>query len=209
MIEENKFEITEIEKETIKMRLLFMIVYFKDKVVIREDYVDEMFITYENELKKYKELENYENEIWDKTLLSLNLVEMQYRVLLTFICLICQMFEQFLIDIIIDRLKLDKGLFFEDAKLKFREYGFDYENLNSWKKIKELRLLVNVIKHADGYSRNRLQELKPNYFYDNANDMIKNTINDMKLNIEEKDFFEYCTAIMEFINDMPSCFEKE
>lgn len=209
MIEGNKFEITEIEKETIKMRLLFMVVYFKDRVVVREDYINEIFNSYDEELKEYKVLENYENEIWDKTLLSWNLVEIQYRMLLTFICLICQMFEQFLIDIIIEKLNLKKGLYFNNAKDKFKEYGFNYENLNSWEKIKELRLLVNVIKHADGESKNKLQAIKPSYFYNNANDMIKNTINDMKLNIEAKDFFEYCTAIMEFINDMPSCFEKE
>ena len=81
--------------------------------------------------------------------------------------------------------------------------------MKSWDKINELRLLVNVIKHADGNSRNELQNIRPDLFYDSPSDTINNTINDMKLNITSKDFFEYCSKIIEFINDMPGCFEKE
>lgn len=206
MVEIDRFEISLEEKEMIKMRLLFMIVYFKDRVIVREEYVDKMFSDYNEE---FKEIEDCTNEVYGKALMVLNLIEIQYRLELTFLCLVCQMFEQFLIDIIVDRLKLDKGLYFEDVKFKFNEYGFDCESINSWKKIEELRLLVNVIKHADGKSREKLQKIKPNYFYCDPKDMIKNTINDMKLNIETKDFFSYCTAIIEFINKMPNRFEKE
>lgn len=210
MTDIDKFEITSIEKETIKMRLLFTVAYFKDRVIVREDYVNKIFEDYNKELDKNEILNVNENddEVWNRALLAVQLVEIQYRMMLMFTSLVYQMFEQFLINIIIEKLGLKKGLYFSDAQKIYNEYGFYFKNMKSWNKLYELGLLVNVIKHADGDSRRRLQEMRSDYFYDNQNDMIKNTINDMKLNITEKDFFEYCSKIIEFIDDMPESFEK-
>lgn len=38
------------------------------------------------------------------------------------------------------------------------------ETFKSWKKIKELRLLANVVKHADGYSCEKLKKKRPDLF---------------------------------------------
>lgn len=205
MQEIDRFEIFPIEKETIKIRLFFTIIYFKDRVLLREDYIDKVL----NEYKRENELEKNEPDIWETTLLVEQLVEIDYRMMLMYLSLICQMFEQFLLNIIIEKLNLQKGIDFGDLNEKFKEYGFDFKAVSSWDKIYELRTLVNVIKHADGSSKNKLIELRPYYFYDNANNMIKNTINDMKLNIKAKDFFEYANAIMKFIDEMPNVYKKE
>lgn len=162
----------------------------------------------DKEIKKDEIVSNDDRKWW-KALLSIEIIEIQYRMLLMFITLICQMYEQFLLDIIIKKLEFKRGIYFNKVQEIYNEYGFDFKNMKSWDKVNELRLLVNVIKHADGNSRNELQNIRPDFFYDSPSDTINNTINDMKLDITSKDFFEYCSKIIEFINDMPGCFEKE
>lgn len=201
----DKFSILPIEKETIKIRIIFTIEYFKDKVFLGEDYFDQVL----NEYKQEKVKENEIQEAWDTTLLTTQLLEIQYRMILMYISLICQMFEQFVINQIIEKLELNKGIYFLKAKDKFKLYGFEFEILDSWKKIEELRLLVNVIKHGDGDSKNKLQEIRKDLFYSEKNEMLRNSINDMTLNITAKDFFEYCKSIIEFIEQMPTTYEKK
>ena len=204
----DRFEVTPIEKETIKLRLLLTISYFNDRVFPKADYMDNILNECDKEIKKDEIVSNDDRKWW-KALLSIEIIEIQYRMLLMFITLICQMYEQFLLDIIIKKLEFERGIYFNKVQEIYNEYGFDFKNMKSWDKINELRLLVNVIKHADGNSRNELQNIIPDLFYDSPSDTINNTINDMKLNITSKDFFEYCSKIIEFINDMPGCFEKE
>lgn len=195
----NRFEIISDEKEMIKTRLMFTVSYYGDRVLIRETYIDQV-------LNEYREKKD--EDIRETTLITIQLLEIDYRMLLMYLCMISQMFEQFLIDIIVRNLNLEKGIRFTDVIKKFQEYGFVFEEISSWEKIVELRLLVNVIKHADGQSKDKLQKIREDYFYD-KNKMINNAINDMKLNIRAKDFFEYATAIVNFINDMPTCYEKK
>jgi|SRR5215472_13366004 len=42
--------------------------------------------------------------------------------------------------------------------------GVDLRALNSWNSINELRLLANVVKHAEGNSSEELRELRPDLF---------------------------------------------
>lgn len=204
----NEFEISKIDKEVIKMRIFFIVSYYGDKVLIREEYVNEVFQNYDEELNK-NEIIDKNNCAWGLALLTLQIFEIQYRVTLTFISLIRQMFEQFLTEILIEKLDLKKGLYFSEVKDKFKQYGFEFEKVDSWKKIYELGLLVNVIKHGDGDSRKKLQVIRKDYFFvNNSDDMLKSTINNMKLNVTEKDFIMYCEKIIEFINDMPSNYKK-
>lgn len=134
--------------------------------------------------------------------------EIKYRTLLNNISLIYEMFEQFLISVLIEKLNLKKGMYFKTAKEKFKEYGFNIEKSNYWNKIYELQKLVNVIKHADGNSKDELQKIRKDFFTPEKS-MIKNSINDMTLNVEECDLEDYCINIMKFIDDMPNKFEKE
>lgn len=200
----DKFEITSIDKEIIKKRLLFTLIYFQDKVCLKEDYFNEAFDRYVREI----ECEDSDSEIWAKRFVVLQFMEIQYRMELMYLCLICQMFEQFIIDIIMEKLEIKKGIYFREVQSLYKQYGFDFEKLKSWPKIYELRLIVNVIKHADGDSRKKLQEIRKDIFYVEGETMIKNTINDMTLNITIKDFSKYCYGIIDFINEMPYTFEK-
>lgn len=201
----DKFSILPIEKESIKVRIIFTIEYFRDKIFLREEYFEQVL----NEYKQEKIKQNENQDVWETTLLATQLLEIQYRMELMYISLICQMFEQFIINQIIEKLELNKGMYFANAKKKFKLYGFEFETLKSWKKIEELRLLVNVIKHGDGDSKNKLHEIRKDLFYSKENEMLRNTINDMTLNVTAKDFFEYCMNIIEFIEQMPTEYEKK
>lgn len=201
----DKFEITSIDKEIIKKRLIFAIIYFDDKVYPKGDYFDEAFDKYMSEIGE----KDSDSEGWERAFVALQFMEIQYRMELMYLCLICQMFEQFLTDIIMEKLEIKKGIYFSEVQSLYKQYGFDFEMLKSWSKIYELRLLVNVIKHADGDSRKKLQEIRKDIFYVEQKTMLKNTINDMTLNITPKEFFEYCYSIIDFINEMPNTFVKK
>ncbi|RLE45334.1 hypothetical protein DRJ25_05825 [Candidatus Woesearchaeota archaeon] len=49
-------------------------------------------------------------------------------------------------------------------KNKLREKGINIESFKSWKKIEELRLVSNSIKHAEGPSAVELREFRPDLF---------------------------------------------
>ncbi|WP_027364123.1 hypothetical protein [Desulfotruncus alcoholivorax] len=57
------------------------------------------------------------------------------------------------------------SLYFNEVKECFKFHNnYDIESMKCWEKIKELRLLVNVIKHAEGKSADRLRKIRPDYF---------------------------------------------
>lgn len=73
------------------------------------------------------------------------------------------------------------------------------ESLNCWHKIKELRLVVNVLKHAEGDSAERLRKMRPNLFewpqdYNIKGDKLEfnyTTLLEETLNISNEDFLKY------------------
>jgi hypothetical protein len=42
----------------------------------------------------------------------------------------------------------------------------DYKRFESWPKVRELELLANSVKHADGRSAKELRQMRPDYFVD-------------------------------------------
>jgi hypothetical protein len=52
----------------------------------------------------------------------------------------------------------------EEFKGRLSEGGLDLENLSSWPRINELRLVANSVKHAEGKSTERLRKLRPDLF---------------------------------------------
>ena len=87
----------------------------------------------------------------------------------------------------------------------FDEYNFEIENLDIYDKINELRLLQNVLKHAEGTSKKELNEKRPDYFTTKKSvfAMYRNTIIDATLNISDEDLKDYVDAIKEFLKLFP------
>ncbi len=137
---------------------------------------------------------------------------MRYRHLATYVSMIYQMFEQFILSLAkhqqrfisydskINNLKLE---YLCDGIKMLQEYNFDIEILPEYKKIVELRLLFNVIKHGDGKSKKKLEKIRPDYFINKYLDMYNNTIIDDSLNISKADLSIYINAIKKILHQFP------
>lgn len=103
---------------------------------------------------------------------------------------------------------LKKGFIFSKEVFEWHQQPF--ENLMCWPKIKELRTLVNVIKHAEGYSEQDLRTIRPDYFeqqignqkYDLLS-LYHSTLLNETLLVKDKDFVDYYNALVEFWNELP------
>ena len=133
------------------------------------------------------------------------------------ICL-CQMWEQQLIKFLVnEKQKYGLKCYPDDVKKDFgfiekayRNHGVEFEKLTNWKKINELRQLVNTLKHADGKSANTLREMRPDYFdwgdSDFSSDTLKlygSTLLDETLKMNIQDFKDYLDALVAFWNELP------
>lgn len=197
----NKIIITDEEKNKIKMRLYFTYFFYEHGYNLDDNYTSEINNRYEEFLKSTKS--NSDNK---KIELRLIKFELENRLLLMIISLICEMYEQFLGSILILNLNINAGLTFNDIQTKYCKYGYELSSNSHWEKINELRKLVNVIKHSDGRSRRELQKIRPDYFDDAQ--PISNTLNDVELNVWPKDLEEYLVEIMKFIDEMPNTIEN-
>jgi hypothetical protein len=96
----------------------------------------------------------------------------------------------------------------QDIKETFKLFDQDLEKFSSWDKLNELRLLANVIKHADGPAATQLKLIRPDIFKDKSIstdllDLYKTTLNEIVLNIGETEFQDYCEAIIHFWDELP------
>lgn len=53
-----------------------------------------------------------------------------------------------------------------EFKRRLSDAGINYEALSSWRKINELRIVANAVKHAEGASAEALRTLRPDMFED-------------------------------------------
>ncbi|MFB6468671.1 hypothetical protein ACE38V_18060 [Cytobacillus sp. Hz8] len=135
--------------------------------------------------------------------------------LLMSVSLLCQIWEQQLIKFTLTELRhflhiQNNSLSFGDAKKIFELHGVTFEEIASWNKIREMRLLVNTIKHGDGESARKLRKIRPDYF---ELDIIKGTdtlelagavlLDSYSLMVEEQDFRSYVEATETFWDEMP------
>lgn len=187
--------ITIDRKNKIKERLFFVYLFYSEGFDLDEQFENSIF-------KKFdKFMQSQNKKHYSKPNLELIKFELENRLLLMTISLLCEMFEQFLGDIIISELKIKEGLDFNMIKKMFFDNGYDLESNSHWETVNELRLLVNVIKHGDGSSRKKLQKIRQDYF-DHEN-IIKNTLNDVELNIWDDDLENYFLELMNFIDELP------
>lgn len=104
----------------------------------------------------------------------------------------------------------NNALSFGEVKKIFELHCVKFEETESWAKIREMRLLVNTIKHGDGDSAKRLRKIRPDYF---ELDIIKGTdtlelagavlLDSYSLMVEEQDFRSYVGATETFWDEMP------
>lgn len=143
---------------------------------------------------------------------------MRYRNISMWICCLCQVWEQQLYSFVLHEA-ISEGINYDDSDLKrgfifskeiFEWHQQPFENLISWPKIKELRLLVNVIKHAEGDSEKKLRKLRPDYFHQQIGstdydlmEMYHTTLLEATLFIQESDFIDYFNSLVQFWNELP------
>lgn len=143
---------------------------------------------------------------------------MHYRNLTAWICILCQVWEQQLYSFVLQEAE-QEGLKYDPSEIK-RGFAFSkevfewhqqpFEQMAVWDKIRELRLLVNVIKHAEGDSEQKLRALRPDYFteeicgtqYD-LMALYHTTLLEPTLMIKEQDFINYYEALVKFWTDLP------
>jgi len=53
---------------------------------------------------------------------------------------------------------------YDDVQKIFELHGVNITHIKSWGKIRELKSLVNTIKHADGPSADKLRKIRPDFF---------------------------------------------
>ena len=130
----------------------------------------------------------------------------------------CQVWEQQLFSFVYqeaisegmeyDEPGLEKGFVFSKEVFKWHQQQF--ENMVCWPKIKELRALVNVIKHSEGESEKKLRKMRPDYFeldseigkYDLLS-LYHSTLLEATLQIKDKDFIDYYDALTAFWSELP------
>lgn len=139
-------------------------------------------------------------------------IMMQYRMTLLFIELISQLWEQHLILVFKDYLpdpNTNEGYSFDFLKKNLKDLGYDIEDENiflSFTKLNEMRNIVNVIKHGDGRSKQKLDrdgkgktkyESGANFFK-----LYKTPLVTGVMNIHAKEFYGYCDEIIQFWNEL-------
>ena len=141
---------------------------------------------------------------------------MRYRNLGMWLSCMCQVWEQQIIRFVRREVeqkglvKFTKEVAFNEAKECFKFHNYNIESMKCWEKIKELRLLVNVIKHAEGSSADRLRKIRPDYFewdkrvdFDDKLKFHKTTLLEETLNITNKDFDTYYDILVSFWEELP------
>ncbi len=139
--------------------------------------------------------------------------------LLMTISMLYHVWEQQLIKFTIHELKRylefdKKSVSFGDVQLIFRLHGVDIVKTNSWPKLRELKSLVNTIKHGDGRSANELRKIRPDYFnlphqfgFRKKTDTLELSgavlLDQYSLQVAEEDFYTYIETAKNFWDEMP------
>lgn len=168
-----------------------------------------------NESEDCVDLSDCSESIEEATFERYSLIHlMHYRNLAAWICTLCQVWEQQLYAFIVREAQSEGleynpeelGCGFAFSKRVFEWHQYPLDKMSVWDKIKELRLVVNVIKHADGKSEKRLRHIKPEIFIDEGYDLISlyhTSLLEPTLMINRQDFCEYYDALILFWKELP------
>lgn len=90
--------------------------------------------------------------------------------------------------------------------------GIDIKIFSSWKKIEELRLVANTVKHAEGNSAKRLHALRPDMFqnprldqfrlFETRNPQIFQPLVGEDLYVSLTDIHDYCESLTTFWQEL-------
>lgn len=134
------------------------------------------------------------------------------------ISMLAHMWEQQIIKFVRKELYDNLGkpisaISYKEAKEVIEASGVEITERASWGKIKELRHLVNTIKHAEGDSAKKLRKLRPDFFATegfsegDVFDILELNgsvlLDPYSLNVKESDLLEYIQATKEFWEEMP------
>lgn len=134
---------------------------------------------------------------------------MRYRNLANWICNVIEIWEQQLF-LLYSEIKQDGKKFnnFNQLVKEIENLGLPISGMMEYQKLEIKRLLVNVIKHSEGNSEEKLRDKCPKYF-DNSTELFENmdnlktyktSLGEVALNITEEDFDETCCQIIDFWN---------
>lgn len=146
----------------------------------------------------------------------------KYRTLAMWICCTCQLWEQQILSFLCQEIS-NMDLLGSEKKNCFMKR---YKNLSSWKyvtqllndcniniagmdcsgKIDEMRLLVNVLKHSEGKSEDKLREKNPDIFLIDGKDLLPmhhTSLGYPVLNLSIDNLKEYNEALIEFWENIP------
>jgi hypothetical protein len=131
------------------------------------------------------------------------------------ISMLYHMWEQQIIRFTIGELRHhirfdQKVITYAKAQSIFRLHDVDIISTKSWPKIKELKLIVNTIKHGDGDLANKLRKIRPDFF---QSEFLSDTdilelhgavlLDDYSLQVNEKDLKDYIDILINFWDEMP------
>ncbi|MBR4003050.1 MAG: hypothetical protein IKI95_03155 [Clostridia bacterium] len=132
---------------------------------------------------------------------------MRYRNLANWICNVIEIWEQQMY-LLYSEIKQDGRKFnnFNQLVKEIENLGLQISGMIEYHNLENKRLLVNVIKHSEGTSEEKLRNECPKYF-DNSTELFgdmdnlktyKTSLGEVALNITEEDFDETCFQIIDF-----------
>jgi len=107
-----------------------------------------------------------------------------------------------------------KVLQFNDVQLIFKLHGVDIIKTKAWEKLRELKNLVNTVKHGDGKSADKLRKMRPDFFEipnlfgaRNETDTLELygavLLDQYSLQVSGNDLYIYIDAVKHFWDEMP------
>lgn len=110
-----------------------------------------------------------------------------------------------------------KLLNLKEAKTRLSQNGIIVEEFDSWPQIDELRLLANVVKHADGTSAGKLRTKRPDLFHKSkglfAMEPVKAPIftpmTGESLYVPLSQFMNYAQSVKAFWSEMCTSLEEQ
>ena len=95
----------------------------------------------------------------------------------------------------------------DEAWKRLRESRIDIEKFRSRRKIKELRLVANTVKHAEGDSANKLRKIRPDLFISPNSSLFKPLFGE-DFFVKPDDIDSYTSTIIEFWEELAIALEK-
>lgn len=210
VVERHKTELSTVADYYAKTK-----VYFNDIDGEAKKYRSKLYSEYRgNEDTDYSAVSEWAEE--ESVELYQALLTMKSNHLLMTISLLYHTWEQQLIKFTIRELAhyfefKERVMQFNEVKKIFKLHKVSIDETDSWKMIRELKLLTNTIKHGDGESAKKLRKIRPEIFESSfggySSDLLELNgavlLDGYTLKVTENDLIEYIIATKGFWDEMP------